>query len=137
MTRFTRLHEKDLHLLVVNRELTIEGIGYAAAPVAAGTDDESPTADNAGSGAERVPEALKHRLIGATVLGVPVLALSMIKPLQFTNWQWLTLALAAPIVLWGAWPFHRSAWLNIRHGAAARRSKRGPSAGRGRRCECS
>src|SRR4051794_20219382 len=44
--------------------------------------------------------ALRHRLIGATVLGVPVLLLSMINTLQFDNWQWLTLALAGPVVLW-------------------------------------
>jgi P-type Cu+ transporter len=62
--------------------------------------------------------SLRNRLLGATVLGVPVLAMSMISPLQFTYWQWLSLALAAPVVLWAAWPFHRAAWLNARHGAA-------------------
>ncbi|MGD9704394.1 MAG: heavy metal translocating P-type ATPase [Acidimicrobiia bacterium] len=98
----------------------IEAIGYTATPVAPATagadviaegtvDDEAP---------ERVPAALLHRLIASIVLGVPVLALSMIEPLQFTYWQWLTLTLAAPIVVWGAWPFHRAAWLNVRHGAA-------------------
>ena len=52
------------------------------------------------------------------MLGVPVLLISMINTLQFTNWQWLTFALAAPVVLWAAWPFHRAAWMNLRHGAA-------------------
>ena len=42
----------------------------------------------------------------------------MINTLQFTNWQWLTLALAGPVVLWAGWPFHRAAWMNLRHGAA-------------------
>src|SRR3712207_5956801 len=42
----------------------------------------------------------------------------MIPPLQFDNWQWLALTLAAPVVVWGALPFHRAAWLNLRHGAA-------------------
>ena len=62
---------------------------------------------------------MRNRLIGATVLGVPVLLLSMINTLQFTNWQWLTLALAGPVVLWAGWPFHRAAWMNLRHGAAS------------------
>jgi Cu+-exporting ATPase len=52
------------------------------------------------------------------VLGIPVLLISMINTLQFTNWQWLTFAMAAPVVLWAAYPFHRAAWKNLRHGAA-------------------
>jgi len=52
------------------------------------------------------------------VLAVPVAVLSMIPALQFTYWQWLTLTLAAPVVVWGAWPFHRAAAINARHGAA-------------------
>jgi len=51
-------------------------------------------------------------------LAVPVVVLSMIPALQFTNWQWLALTLASPVVVWGAWPFHRAAWANARHGAA-------------------
>ncbi|WP_439591763.1 heavy metal translocating P-type ATPase [Microbacterium sp.] len=61
---------------------------------------------------------LRQRLIGAVVLSVPVILLSMIPALQFTYWQWASLALAAPVVVWGAWPFHRAAWINLRHGAA-------------------
>ena len=49
---------------------------------------------------------------------LPVLAMAMIPPLQFDNWQWLSLTLAAPVVVWGALPFHRAAWVNLRHGAA-------------------
>ena len=52
------------------------------------------------------------------MLSVPVIAMAMIPVLQFTYWQWLSLALAAPVVIWAAWPFHRAAWLNLRHGAA-------------------
>jgi Cu+-exporting ATPase len=63
--------------------------------------------------------ALRIRLLGSAVLGLPVLLLSMISVLQFTYWQWLAFALTGPVVLWGAWPFHRSAWLNLRHGAAS------------------
>src|SRR5690606_14283999 len=58
------------------------------------------------------------RLIGAIVLSVPVVVLAMVPALQFTYWQWASLALAAPVVVWAAWPFHRAAWINLRHGAA-------------------
>ena len=51
-------------------------------------------------------------------LTAPVLVLAMIPPLQFDNWQWLSLACAAPVVLWGAWPFHRAAWVNLKHATA-------------------
>ncbi len=61
---------------------------------------------------------LRQRLIGSIVLAVPVILLAMIPALQFTYWQWASLALAAPVVVWGAWPFHRAAWINLRHGAA-------------------
>ncbi|WP_055575504.1 heavy metal translocating P-type ATPase, partial [Streptomyces albus] len=61
---------------------------------------------------------LRQRLIGSVVLAVPVIALAMVPALQFTYWQWLSLTLAAPAVVWGAWPFHRAAWVNLRHGAA-------------------
>ena len=51
-------------------------------------------------------------------LAIPVVALAMIPPLQFRNWQWVCLALASPVAVWGAWPFHRAAAVNARHGAA-------------------
>ena len=49
---------------------------------------------------------------------MPVVVLAMVPALQFRNWQWLSLALAAPVAVWGAWPFHRAALVNARHGAA-------------------
>ncbi len=52
------------------------------------------------------------------MLSVPVILMAMIPLLQFTYWQWLSLALAAPVIVWAAWPFHRAAWMNLRHGAA-------------------
>ena len=61
---------------------------------------------------------LRQRLIVSAVLSVPVIAMAMVPAWQFTFWQWLSLALAAPVVLWGALPFHRAAWTNLRHGAA-------------------
>ncbi|MBO3663303.1 heavy metal translocating P-type ATPase [Microbacterium stercoris] len=60
---------------------------------------------------------LRTRLIVAAVLSVPILAISMIMPLQFPGWQWVTLALSVPVVLWAGWPFHRATLRNARHGA--------------------
>ncbi|WP_405803132.1 heavy metal translocating P-type ATPase [Streptomyces sp. NBC_01187] len=100
---------------------TVEATGYTAAPPAparTGTDDE---AAGEGSGEEEDDgelTPLRQRLTGSTVLAVPVIAMAMIPALQFDYWQWLSLTLAAPVVVWGAWPFHRAAWVNARHGAA-------------------
>jgi Cu+-exporting ATPase len=63
--------------------------------------------------------SLRRRLSVSTALAIPVTLLSMVAVLQFPNWQWLALVLAAPVAVWGAWPFHRAAWLNARHGAAS------------------
>ncbi|MGE3232558.1 MAG: heavy metal translocating P-type ATPase [Thermoleophilia bacterium] len=62
--------------------------------------------------------ALRTRFLVSAALTVPVVLISMIPALQFDNWQWVALQLATPVVLWGAWPFHRAAWANLRHGAA-------------------
>src|SRR5262245_13490281 len=61
---------------------------------------------------------LRRRLVVSGLLSLPVLLLSMIPPLQFDSWQWLALNLATPVVLWGAWPFHRAAWANLKHATA-------------------
>ncbi|MFB6616978.1 heavy metal translocating P-type ATPase [Streptomyces sp. NPDC056367] len=70
--------------------------------------------------APRDPElaALRHRLLVSAALALPVVLLSMVPSLQFDNWQWLSLTLAAPVVVWGAYPFHKAAWTNARHGSA-------------------
>ncbi len=60
---------------------------------------------------------LLQRVVVSAVLAVPVIAMAMVPALQFTNWQWLSLTLAAPVVVWGAYPFHRAAWVNLRHGS--------------------
>ncbi|MFD5947254.1 heavy metal translocating P-type ATPase [Streptomyces collinus] len=62
--------------------------------------------------------ALRRRLTVSAALALPVILLAMVPALQFDNWQWLSLTLAAPVVVWGGLPFHRSAWTNARHGAA-------------------
>lgn len=62
--------------------------------------------------------ALRRRLLVSAALALPVVLLSMVPALQFDNWQWLSLTLAAPVAVWGALPFHRAAWTNARHGAA-------------------
>ena len=92
----------------------VEQAGYGA------TLPRSSTSDGgAGSAAEPDPvAALRQRLLLSAALTVPVIAMAMVPALQFTNWQWLSLTLAAPVVAWGAWPFHKAAWVNLRHGAA-------------------
>ena len=63
-------------------------------------------------------DTLRRRLLVSLALAIPVVVLAMIPALQFRDWQWASLALASPVVLWGAWPFHRAAIVNARHGAA-------------------
>ncbi|MEU3476046.1 copper-translocating P-type ATPase [Rhodococcus sp. 15-725-2-2b] len=92
---------------------TVEQAGYTAtvpAPAASSTDPD------AAGPAEIDPTAsLRQRLLISLVLSVPVIAMAMVPALQFTNWQWLSLTLAAPVVVWGAWPFHKAAFTNLRH----------------------
>ncbi|TYL50265.1 heavy metal translocating P-type ATPase [Agromyces mariniharenae] len=96
---------------------TIEATGYTAElPAPPPTSDDTEAGERDGMSAEVA--SLRRRLIVSTALTVPVVAMSMIPVLQFTNWQWLALTLAAPVAVWGAWPFHRAAWVNLRHGAA-------------------
>jgi P-type Cu+ transporter len=69
------------------------------------------------SGADPTRE-LRHRVIVSAVLSAPVILLAMVPALQFTYWQWLSLTLAAPVLVWAGAGFHRAAWVNLRHGAA-------------------
>jgi Cu+-exporting ATPase len=77
-----------------------------------------PNAPGGEGGAGDPTLALRRRLLISAALALPVLLLSMVPALQFDDWQWLALDLATPVVVWGAWPFHRAAWANARHGAA-------------------
>jgi P-type Cu+ transporter len=98
----------------------VEDIGYSAV-LPAPPATEAPSDGSGAPAAESDdPElrSLRTRLVVSTVLAVPVIAMAMIPALQFPHWQWASLALAAPVIVWGAWPFHRAAWLNLRHGAA-------------------
>ena len=91
----------------------VEATGYTARlPQAAVTGGEPVDADAAELA------GLRTRLLVSAVLTAPVLVLAMVSALQFDNWQWLSLTLASPVVAWGGWPFHRAAWLNLRHRAA-------------------
>ncbi|MER6410865.1 heavy metal translocating P-type ATPase [Streptomyces humidus] len=76
-----------------------------------GKSSESATADPELAG-------LRHRVLVSALLAAPVVLLAMVPALQFDNWQWLSLTLAAPVVVWGGGPLHRAAWTNLRHGAA-------------------
>ena len=101
---------------------TVVATGYTAR-VPAAPPGESPTASDTAPGDEEPAEATeasrwRQRLLVTTLLTVPVAVLAMVPPLQFDNWQWLSLTLASPVAVWGAWPFHRAAWVNLRHGAA-------------------
>jgi Cu+-exporting ATPase len=95
---------------------TVERTGYTAEEPAPPrpepeAEPETPVRD---------PEldTARHRLLVSALLAAPVVLLAMIPTLQFDNWQWLSLTLAAPVVVWGGAPFHRAAWTNLRHGAA-------------------
>jgi len=97
----------------------VESAGYTAqrlAPVQRG-DGVGASRDATPTDADDRVRPLRLRLINSAVLSVPVIAMAMIPALQFTYWQWLSLTLAAPVVAWGALPFHRAAWTNLRHGA--------------------
>jgi P-type Cu+ transporter len=90
----------------------VESAGYSTSvPAPTGTEGRED-ADKPDPAAD-----LRRRLIFAAVLSLPVLLLAMIEPLQFENWQWFSLQLAVPVVLWAGWPFHKAAWQNLRHGA--------------------
>jgi Cu+-exporting ATPase len=88
---------------------TVKGIGYGAT-VAAPHGAHEHAGDD--------PRPVFRRLVVSATLTAPLVLLAMIPGLQFTNWEWLAFALATPVVVWGGWPFHRAAALNLRHGLA-------------------
>ncbi|MGW6544835.1 heavy metal translocating P-type ATPase [Streptomyces massasporeus] len=92
---------------------TVVKTGYTA-------EEPAPPREETSAAEDEDPEltALRGRLAVSAALAVPVILLAMVPALQFDNWQWLSLTLAAPVVVWGGLPFHRAAWTNARHGTA-------------------
>ena len=81
----------------------VEKSGYKASPHDSAVQKVDPI------------HALIRRTVWSLALSAPIVALSMIPPIQFPYWQWVVLAMALPVATWGAWPFHRSAWVNAKH----------------------
>ncbi|MGW0902544.1 heavy metal translocating P-type ATPase [Streptomyces sp. NPDC002853] len=94
---------------------TVEKLGYSAAEIVPAPPEPAAPETTADI---TEPDTLRQRLIGSALLSLPVVLLAMVPSLQFDNWQWLSLTLAAPVVVWGGFPFHRAAFTNLRHGAA-------------------
>ncbi len=92
---------------------TVEQAGYAA------TLPRVPTGSTTGEeGGDESIDPLLQRLVVSAALSLPVVVLAMVPAWQFDHWQWASLTLAAPVVVWGAWPFHRAAYRNARHGTS-------------------
>jgi P-type Cu+ transporter len=113
----------DPEVSVADLIAAVEATGYTAqvpvsGPSPVADDAHADTADRHDDPDDVVARALRERLLIVTVLSVPVIALAMVPALQFDGWQWLSLTLAAPVVVWGGLPFHRAAWVNLRHAAA-------------------
>ncbi|QYB07679.1 heavy metal translocating P-type ATPase [Rhodococcus sp. USK10] len=108
-TEKARVHYDAADISPEDLVATVEQAGYTARL----PEVKPPAPEEMDPAAE-----LRQRLLVSAVLTVPVIAMAMIPALQFTNWQWLSLTLAAPVVVWGAWPFHKAAWTNLRHGTA-------------------
>lgn len=98
---------------------TVKAAGYGASVrQPAGTGAEAGSAESEGEPEDAATATLRHRLLVSIALTVPVIAMAMVPPLQSTNWQWASLTLAAPVVVWGGWQFHRAAATNLRHGTS-------------------
>jgi Cu+-exporting ATPase len=111
----------------------VEAAGYRVAtpaPAPAAHGDHGAHGDHADHGSaegggheghhvELAEDVLRQRVLLSAVLTVPVLVTAMVPAAQFDHWQWISLALASPVVLWGGWPFHRAAWANLKHGSAS------------------
>ena len=94
----------------------VESTGYRAEPIDHAGMVHAQHEDHM---SHDVPEEqLRSRLIGSAILGAPVVLVSMVSALQYPDWQWLVLALTAPIVFWGGYPFHKAALNSARHGSS-------------------
>ena len=98
-------------ILISDAIAAVESSGYTAQEVRQEKENEPEAKDD--------PEVeLRNRLIISAALTIPVVLMAMIPALQFDYWQWLSLTLASPVVIWGALPFHRATWINLKHGNA-------------------
>ena len=99
----------------------VRDAGYSATPVRprdpVESTDPGSAADAVATPATLELRGLRQRLVISALLSIPVIILAMVPAAQFTNWQWLSLTLAAPVIIWGGYPFHLAAWRNLRHGA--------------------
>jgi P-type Cu+ transporter len=106
----------DSHVTVGDLITAVQDAGYTASVHKEARAEPEQQADAEASA--RPADPLRQRLVVCALLTLPVAAMGMIEPLQFRYWQWLSLALASPVIVWGAWPFHRAAWLALRHRTA-------------------
>jgi len=104
----------------------VEAAGYAAQvviPAGSGAAGAAGTADDDGDDDDQATRYLRRRLLLALIFFVPLsdasITLSLYPAYRFPGWQWVLVALAAPVALWAAWPFHRAAIQNARHGACS------------------
>ncbi|MEY4224669.1 MAG: hypothetical protein RIS33_1603 [Actinomycetota bacterium] len=102
-----RSAEPDIERLVS----TVEDLGYGAIPTSTGQGQSTTEIAT-----QAHLDDIRRRLIVAVIGALPVMVISMIEPAQFDGWQWVCLGLAAPVVTWSAWPFHKAAWRNATHG---------------------
>ncbi len=96
---------------------TVEATGYGVVPPEPEHHEHHDPHDHMSHEVAPI-DVLRQRLVVSAVLAVPVVLMGMVPALQIDGWQWLSLTLAAPVAVWGAWPFHRATWTNLRHGAA-------------------
>ena len=123
----SRRVEKSLEKLTGVRASVNYATGVAFADVDSGisNDDLILAIEKTGYSASVTGKAVelygvrefRIRLIFAAVLTIPLMTISMMPTMQFSYWQWMCAALATPVATWGAWPFHRAAFLNVRHRA--------------------
>jgi Cu+-exporting ATPase len=95
----------------------VESLGYGVELPAAGGHDDASMHQAGGHDHTEPVEQARQRFFVTAALAIPVVLLSMVPALQFDEWMWLAFTLASPVVVWGAWPFHRATWTNLRHGA--------------------
>jgi len=100
--RATVAHDGSLSTEALNRE--VQALGYS---IVEPDDDHQAVRES----------DLRRRLVVAALLTAPAMLISMIPALRFDGWEWVVALLSTPVILWSGWPFHRAAWMNLRHGS--------------------